>query len=119
MRRRKADLHGRVNGDLAVEFTASGLTSYAGLELLLRYLRATRLNALLRQQLAGPRLRGDFGAVAMVRVVLGLVVAGGRRLRHLGYVNGDPIFHRFCGLAQLPSPRTLSRWLQNFNQSWV
>jgi len=119
VRRRKADLSRRVNGDLAVEFTASGLTSYAGLELLLRYLRATGLNALLRQQLAGTKLRGDFGAVAMVRVVLGLLIVGGRRLRHLGYVTGDPIFHRFCGLAHLPSARTLSRWLKNFNESWV
>jgi hypothetical protein len=109
----------RVNGDLQVEFTASGLTSYAGLELLLRYLRATGLNALLRQQLAGARLRGDFGAIAMVRVVLGLLIVGGRRLRHLGYLSGDPIFHRFCGLAHLPSPRTLSRWLKNFNEAWV
>ena len=119
MRQRKADLSCRVNGDLQVEFTASGLTSYAGLELLLRYLRATGLNALLRQQLARTRLGGDFGAVAMVRVVLGLLVVGGRRLRHLGYLSGDPIFQRFCGLAHLPSPRTLSRWLKNFNESWV
>lgn len=119
MRRRKADLSGRVNGDLQVEFTASGLTSYAGLELLLRYLRAMGLNALLRRQLAGTKLRGDFGAVAMVRVVLGLLVVGGRRLRHLGYMSGDPIFERFCGLAQLPSARTLSRWLKNFNEAWV
>jgi len=119
VRRRKADLSGRVNGDLPVEFTASGLTSYAGLELLLRYLRATGLNALLRRQLAGTRLGGDFGAVAMVRVVLGLLVVGGRRLRHLGYVTGDPLFHRFCGLVQLPSARTLSRWLKHFNEAWV
>ena len=119
MRRRKADLSRRVNGDLQVEFTASGLSSYAGLELLLRYLRATELNALLRQQLGGTRLRGDFGVVAMVRVVLGLLIVDGRRLRHLGYLSGDPIFHRFCGLAHLPSARTLSRWLKNFNESWV
>lgn len=119
MRQRKADLCRRVNGDLEVEFTASGLTSYAGLELLLRYLRATRLNSLLRRSLGGSRLRGDFGTVAMVRVVLGLLVVGGRRLRHLGYVAGDPLFHRFCGLAQVPSPRTLSRWLRCFNESWV
>lgn len=102
-----------------MEFSASGLTSYAGLELLLRYLRAMGLNALLRRQLAGTRLGGDFGAVAMVRVVLGLLVVGGRRLRHLGYLSGDPIFHRFCGLAQLPSARTLRRWLKNFNEAWV
>jgi hypothetical protein len=119
VRQRKADLSRRVNGDLQVEFTASGLTSYAGLELLLRYLRASKLNALLRRRLQGTRLGGDFGTVAMVRVVVGLLVVGGRRLRHVGYVTGDPLFHRFCGLAQLPSARTLSRWLKHFNESWV
>ena len=39
MRRKKADLRGRVNDNLEMEFTAEGLTSYAGLELLMRYLR--------------------------------------------------------------------------------
>jgi hypothetical protein len=104
---------------LRVEFTGSALTSYAGLELLLRYFRAIRLNRLLRDQLAGSRLRGDFGIEAMVRVVLALVIVGGRRLRHLGYVAGDPLIHRFCGLAHLPSARTLSRWLRGFNEAWV
>jgi hypothetical protein len=55
----------------------------------------------------------------MVRVVLALVLVGGRRMRHLGYVAGDPLFHRFCGLAHLPSARTLSRWLKSFNETWV
>ncbi|MDI6773680.1 MAG: IS1380 family transposase [bacterium] len=119
MRQRKADLRCRVNGSLAVEFTASGLTSYAGLELLLRYLRATQLNALLRRWLQGTKLRGDFGTVAMVRVLLGLLIVGGRRLRHIAYVAGDPLFLRFCGLTRLPSARTLSRWLKNFNETWV
>src|SRR5690606_39765248 len=40
VRRRKAELHARVNGDLALEFTDVKLTSYAGLELLDRYLRS-------------------------------------------------------------------------------
>ncbi len=119
MRRRKADLRRRVNGDLQVEFSGSSLTSYAGLELLLRYLRGIGLNSLLRCQLQGSRLGGDFGVVPMTRLVLALVIVGGRRLRHLGYVAGDPLFQRFCGLTDLPSARTLSRWLKNFNEAWV
>ena len=119
MRRRKADLRGRVNGNLRVEFSGTSLTSYAGLELLLRYLRGNGLNSLLRRGLAGGRLGGDFGVAAMVRVVVALVIVGGRRMRHLGYVAGDPLFHRFCGLAHLPSARTLSRWLKSFNEAWV
>jgi len=117
MRRRKADLSRRVNRELRVEFSEAGLTSYAGLELLIRYFRRTDLNDLIRQHLTG--LAGDFGATAMVRVVLGLLIVGGRRLQHVTYLVGDPLLHRFCGLAQLPGRFTLSRWLQQFTGRWI
>ena len=45
VRRRTADLHARVNGDLQLEFANVALTSYAGLELFARYLRRTDFNA--------------------------------------------------------------------------
>jgi hypothetical protein len=117
MRRRKADLSRRVNRELRVEFTESGLTSYAGLELLIRYLRRIDFNGLIRQHLTG--LAGDFGVTAMVRVVLGLLIVGGRRLQHVSHLVGDPLLHRFCGLAQLPGRFTLSRWLQQFTGRWI
>lgn len=119
MRRRKADLAARVNGDFEVQFSGSSLTSYAGLELLVRYVRRMRLNDLARQVLGGGLFRGDFGVVAMVRLLVGLVIVGGRRLEHVVYVQGDPVFQRFCGLAHVPSPRTLSRWLKHFKAVWV
>ena len=78
VRRSKTDLRARVNGDLPLEFTDIALTSYAGLELFGRYLRATRLNAVVRDAWAGAPSWGDFGAVAMVRVLIGLLVVGGR-----------------------------------------
>jgi len=117
MRRRKADLSCRVNRELRVEFSESGLTSYAGLELLIRYFQRIDLNALLRQHLAG--LAGDFGVTAMVRVILGLLIVGGRRLRHVTYLAGDPLIERFCGLARLPGRVTVSRWLQQFTARWI
>jgi len=117
MRRKKADLSRRVNRELRVEFSESGLTSYAGLELLIRYFRRIDLNGLIRQHLSG--LAGDFGVTAMVRVVLGLLIVGGRRLRHVTYLVGDPLIQRFCGLARLPGRLTLSRWLQQFSARWI
>lgn len=75
MRRRKADLGRRVNRELRVEFSESGLTSYAGLELLIRYFRRIELNGLIRQHLSG--LAGDFAVTAMVRVVLAMLIVGG------------------------------------------
>jgi hypothetical protein len=53
VRQRKLDLPARVNGDLPLEFTATALTSYAGLELFARYLRRTRFNAMVREVLPG------------------------------------------------------------------
>lgn len=119
VRRRRRDLSRRVNGDLRVEFTASGLTSFAGLELLVRYFRGLELNRLIRDQFRGARRGGDFGRVAMLRLVLGLVMVGGRRLRHIGYLAGDPLIHRLCGLAHLPTARTVSRWLQGFTEATI
>ena len=86
MRRRKSDLHARVNRNLPLEFDDVRLTSYAGLELLERYLRTRRFNQLVREAFADLPRWGDFGVVVMVRVFVGLVIVGGRRLRHLAYV---------------------------------
>ena len=70
MRYRKADLSTAVKNDLRVEFTESGLSSYAGLELLTRYFRSIRLNDLIRRHVGGILLPGDYGTVAMIRMVL-------------------------------------------------
>lgn len=119
MRQRKLDLQARVNGDLALDFRDIALTSYAGLELFARYLRRTRFNALVREVFRGTATWGDYGVVAMVRLLLGLVVVGGRRLRHVAYVADDPLFRRFTGLGRLPTARTVSRWLKQFTMTSV
>ena len=114
MRYRKADLGTAVKSDLRVEFTESGLSSYAGLELLIRYLHSIRFNELIRRHFQGVSLGGDYGVVTMIRLLMGLVLVGGRRLRHVEFLRGDGLFERFCGLSRLPSERTISRWLKNF-----
>jgi hypothetical protein len=112
-------LRARVNGDLQLEFADVALTSYAGLELFGQYLRATGFNATVRAACAGTAGWGDFGAVAMVRLLIGLLVVGGRRLRHLAFVQDDPLFHRFCEVQVVPTARTVSRWLQGFTMTTV
>jgi hypothetical protein len=112
VRQRKLDLPARVNGDLPLEFTATALTSYAGLELFARYLRRTRFNAMVREVFRGTPTWGEYGGVAMVRLLIGLLIVGGRRLRHVAYVADDPLFRRFTGLRGLPTARTVSRWLK-------
>jgi hypothetical protein len=110
-------LRARVNGDLQLEFSDVALTSYAGLELFGRYLRGTRFNATVRQAFAGAPSWSDFGVVAMVRLMIGLLVVGGRRLRHVAYVQDDPLFRRFCAVRVLPTARTVSRWLSAFTRT--
>jgi hypothetical protein len=114
MRWRKADLRGRVNGNLALRFAQRGLTSYGGLEFVRRYFGALGLVPLLRRELATALPASDFGVPAMLLVVLTLVISGGRRLRHLRYLAGDPLVLRLCGLTRLPTPRTVGRWLAAF-----
>ena len=55
----------------------------------------------------------------MVRVLVGLLVVGGRRVRHVAYVADDPLFRRFTGLRCLPTARTISRWLKQFMMATV
>lgn len=119
MRRSRTDLRARVNGDLQLEFADVALTSYAGLELFGQYLRATAFNATVRAACAGTPRWGDFGVVAMVRLMIGLLVVGGRRLRHLAYLQDDPLFQRFCEVQVVPTARTVSRWLQGFTMTTV
>lgn len=119
MRRRKAELHARVNGNLAFEFSDVKLTSYAGLELLDRYLRQIGFNDLARTAFGKARFGGDFGAVTMIRVLIGLLVVGGRRLEHLKYLAADPLLHRFARVQAWPTARTASRWLKRFRMKSV
>src|SRR5690606_7747921 len=119
VRRRKAELHARVNGDLAFEFSDVKLTSYAGLELLDRYLRQIGFNNLIRTAFGKARFGGDFGAVAMIRVLIGLLVVGGRRLEHLKYLATDPLLCRFARVQDWPTARTASRWLKRFTMKSV
>lgn len=119
MRRRNTDLHARVNGNLAFEFTGAKLTSYAGLELFDRYLRGIGFSDLIRTAFGKARLGGDFGVIAMVRVLIGLLVVGGRRLEHLKYLASDPLLQRFARVRVWPTARTVSRWLKRFTMKSV
>jgi hypothetical protein len=112
-------LRARVNGDLPLEFSDVALTSYAGLELFGRYLRATGFNRVVRSACAGTATWSDFGARAMVRLLIGLLVVGGRRLRHLAFVQDDPLFKRFCEVQIVPTARSVSRWLQGVTMTTV
>jgi hypothetical protein len=114
MRLSVASLRRAVKGDLTIQFVPQALTSYGGLELLQRYLRQLDLVARLRQALAG--VRSDYGSARLALVLVALFYVGARRLEHLRYLGSDPLVTRFCGLARLPTRRTVANWLRQFTQ---
>src|SRR6266478_6054102 len=104
MRLSVTSLRRMVKRPLHVEFGPQQLTSYSGLELLRRYLRQHDLPSRLRVACAAPG--GDYGGGRLARLVLALL-----------YVAGDPLIARFCGLARIPTARTVGNWLRQFTQA--
>jgi hypothetical protein len=74
---------------------------------------------LVRGAFSDARLGGDFGVIAMVRVLIGLLLLGGRRLDHLRYLATDPLLRRFARVRVWPTARTASRWLKRFTMKSV
>ncbi len=101
----------------AIEFVRDQLTSYGGLELLRHYFQLIGLNRRIRQGFREHDLGGDYGCVRLVLLVVGLLVVGARRLKQLRYVAQDPLFARLCGLARIPTDRTVVNWLKQFTQA--
>jgi Transposase DDE domain group 1 len=116
MRLSVASLRRAVKGDLRIEFVRQDLTSYGGLELLRRYVRRIGVRDRLRAAEATMG-GGDYGGVRLSLLILSLFYVGARRLEQLRYLAGDPLIMRFCGLARLPSARTVVNWLKQFTQS--
>ena len=105
-----------IKRELPIQFGREQLTSYGGLELVRRYFQFIGLNARIRRAL-GKHAGGDYGCTHLVLLVIGLLVVGARRLQHLRYLANDPLFARFCGLARIPSDRTVVNWLKQFTQA--
>ncbi len=116
MRLRIDSLRRTVKGDLRIEFVQQDLTSYGGLELLRRYFRLLDLHRRIRQAFSAYGLGGDYGCGRLVLLVITLFVVGARRLEHLRYLAPDPLVARLCGLARLPTERTVVNWLKQFTQ---
>jgi hypothetical protein len=115
MRLKVRSLRQTVKGDLPIEFVPQRLTSYGGLELVRRYVRKLAIIARLRAALAA--IPSDYGSARLALLIIGLFYVGARRLEHVQYLVGDPLVARFCGLARLPSSRTVSNWLKQFTQA--
>jgi Transposase DDE domain group 1 len=103
-----------VKRDLPIAFVPQQLTSYGGLELLRRYLRQLELPRRLHAACAA--VGSDYSGSRLALLLMALLYVGARRLEHLQYLVGDPLVHRFAGLARVPTARTVSNWLRRFTQ---
>ena len=116
MRLKVARLRWVVKRDLAIEFGRERLSSYGGLELLRRYFQLLGLSGRIRQALRNCQLGGDYGCANLVILIIGLLAVGARRLGQLRYLADDALLARLCGLARIPSDRTVVNWLKQFTR---
>jgi hypothetical protein len=107
----KRGFEARVKGELRLEFAAQKLTSYAGLELMHRFIRQVGWLSTLGGLGKKLSLRGDLSFGTLVRLVVGMLVIGAKRLRHVSFVGDDVLFRRFAGVARMPTARSLGRAL--------
>jgi hypothetical protein len=119
MRLKVAGLRGAVKGDSAIEFSGDRLTSYAGLELVRRYIERIGLRGRLRAVLADCGVGGDYDGSSLVILVITLLMVGARRLRQPAYIGSDPLVRRTAALARIPSATTVRNWLRQFTQPKV
>ncbi|HEY3305094.1 MAG TPA: IS1380 family transposase [Candidatus Binatia bacterium] len=116
MRLSRADFYSRCKSFFKIEFASQDITAYGGLELIRRYFRIIELHRKVQSAFARYGLGGDYRAIDMILVILGLVLVGGRRLEHLSYISEDPLVKRFSSLMRLPRERSVARWLKRFTQ---
>ena len=112
MRRRKGSIRARVKADLPIAFTDEKLSAYGGLELLRRFIDRSGFAERLKQVFAVRQFDGDYGSFRVTLALIGMLLLGGTRLRHLRVLERDPLFLRFARLRRLPTDRTVSNTLK-------
>jgi len=110
----RADFRCACKSFLRIEFASQDITAFGGLELIRRYLGLIKFSGRVESVLGRYGFGGDYRAIDMILVIMGLILAGGRRLDHLNYLCEDPVVKRFCGLLRLPRERSVARWLKRF-----
>jgi hypothetical protein len=112
VRLRKDSIRGRVKADLPIVFTGEKLSAYGGIELFRRFLDLSGFAERLKQMFSIRRFDGDYGSFRITLALMGMLLLGGTRLRHLRMLERDPLFLRFARLHRLPSDRTVSNTLK-------
>ncbi len=114
MRISRSQIRARVKSDLPITFSNELISAHGGLELVRRFLETLDFTRRVQQAFRGVKGGGDYGFARVLLGVIGMLIVGGARVTHMAFLGVDPIMLRFCGLHQLPSDRTVVRWLKSF-----
>ena len=112
MRRKKRSIRSRVKADLPIVFTDEKLSAYGGIELFRRFLNRSGFSERLQEVFSIRQFDGDYGSFRVTLALMGMILLGGTRLRHLQVLERDPLFLRFTRLHKLPTDRTVSNTLK-------
>ena len=112
MRRRKRSIRSRVKSDLPIVFTDEKLSAYGGIELFRRFVDRSGFANRLQGVFSIRQFDGDYGSFRVTLALMGMLLLGGTRLRHLRVLERDPLFLRFARLHRLPTDRTVSNTLK-------
>ncbi len=112
MRRKKGAIRSRVKSDLSIVFTEEKLSAYGGIELFRRFLDRSGFARRLQEVFSIRQFDGDYGSFRITLALMGMLLLGGTRLRHLRVLERDPLFLRFSRLHRLPTDRTVSNTLK-------
>jgi hypothetical protein len=112
VRHKKCWIRSRVKADLPIVFTDEKLSAYGGIELFRRFLDRSGFTERLQKVFSIRQFDGDYGSFRIVLALIGMLLVGGTRLRHLRVLERDPLFLRFARLHRLPTDRTVSNTLK-------
>jgi len=114
MRYKKRSLIARRNKVLPVKFVKQDMTTYSGLVLIDHFLRLYKIHRRIKESFKNYGFRGDYGIGDILFVLLIMLLVGAERLRHLDYLNTDPLFRRVVGLTRMPHRTKISTALKQF-----
>lgn len=112
MRIKKGSIRSRVKSDLPIRFTDEKLSAYGGIELFRRFVDRSGFARRLQDVFSIRQFDGDYGSFRITLALIGMLLLGGTRLRHLRVLERDPLFLRFARLQQLPTDRTVANTLK-------
>ncbi len=117
MKFRKTQIQSKVHSILPVHFEDQDLTSYSGLMIFQALFKRLDLKARLRASQSKPKTAKSYGRHVVLLALIVHLLLGGRRLREMEYLKGDPMVLRSIGVRQLPDVSTVSRTLSSSTDS--